>query len=354
MVAPPPDRRRCCRRRCGLTTPTQRDHYPPRPLRATPFRGARRASACLPSSGRSFHHHAAPPRPSVKRATSPLPPVDRPPFPFLTSLPPPLRLPSFQIIMCAREDGLSAMDVDNDADLQVFARPKTARDLFFLDRGFRPDGSRLGALRPDTVEERDTGTLRSTAVRVIACLVAPLRSLTRCRTIDRVFGYSFRPMPLQYEGGSTASTNLSPYSIRTHTRSVRRNQATYATTQNGSSTTRLRRPDNRSASSTVRSAMLKARIITRTLIGLALRQPVRHSRSSTRMVYRTVRHPTLLFRPSPLPQPLPGPASTIGLAPPHALRAFVLSWLVPNQQYRQSYNRLFGTVFTCHATFELL
>jgi len=44
--------------------------------------------------------------------------------------------------------------------------------------------------------------------------------------------------------------------------------------------------------------MLKARIITRTLIGLALRQPVRHSRSSTRMVYRTVRHPTLLFRPS--------------------------------------------------------
>ena len=86
MVAPPPDRRRCCRRRCGLTTPSQRDHYPPRPLRATPFRGARRASACLPSSGRSFHHHAAPPRPSVKRATSPLPPVDRPPFPFLTSL----------------------------------------------------------------------------------------------------------------------------------------------------------------------------------------------------------------------------------------------------------------------------
>ena len=107
MVAPPPDRRRCCRRRCGLTTPSQRDHYPPRPLRATPFRGARRASACLPSSGRSFHHHAAPPRPSVKRATSPLPlkratsplpPVDRPAFPFLTSLPPPLRLPSFQIM----------------------------------------------------------------------------------------------------------------------------------------------------------------------------------------------------------------------------------------------------------------
>ena len=86
MVAPPPDRRRCCRRRCGLTTPSQRDHYPPRPLRATPFRGARRASACLPSSGRSFHHHAAPPRPSVKRATSPLPPCHPISTPFLTSL----------------------------------------------------------------------------------------------------------------------------------------------------------------------------------------------------------------------------------------------------------------------------
>ena len=190
------------------------------------------------------------------------------------------------------------MGADNDADLKLFVRRKTAKDLFFLDRGFRPDGSRLGALRPDPVEERDPGTLCSTAVRVIVCLVALLRSLTRCRTIDRVFGYSFRPTPLQYEVGSTASTNLSPYSTRAHTRSVRRNQATRATTRNGSSTARLRRPDNRSASSTVRSAMLKARIITRTLIGLALRQPVRHSRSSTRMVYRTVRHPTLLFRPS--------------------------------------------------------
>ena len=50
--------------------------------RVTPFRGAPRASACLPSSGRSFYHHPAPPRPSVKRATSPLPPVDRPPLPL--------------------------------------------------------------------------------------------------------------------------------------------------------------------------------------------------------------------------------------------------------------------------------
>jgi len=37
MVAPPPANRCCCRRRCGLTTPSQRDHYPPRPLRATSF-----------------------------------------------------------------------------------------------------------------------------------------------------------------------------------------------------------------------------------------------------------------------------------------------------------------------------
>ena len=82
-------------------------------LRVTPFRGAPRASACLPSSGRPLLRHPAPPRPSVKRATSPLPPVDRPPFPFLTSLPPPLRLPSFQIIMCAREDVLSAWRASN-------------------------------------------------------------------------------------------------------------------------------------------------------------------------------------------------------------------------------------------------
>ena len=48
-------------------------------LRVTPFRGAPRASACLPSSGRPLLRHPAPPRPSVKRATSPLPPVNRPP-----------------------------------------------------------------------------------------------------------------------------------------------------------------------------------------------------------------------------------------------------------------------------------
>ena len=98
--------------------------------RVTPFRGARRASACLPSSGRSFYHHPAPPRPSVKRATSPLPPVDRPPFPFLTSLPPPLRLPSFQIIMSQIGGGGhgfetdDAMGADNDADLKLFVRRK--------------------------------------------------------------------------------------------------------------------------------------------------------------------------------------------------------------------------------------
>ena len=201
--------------------------------RVTPFRGAPRASACLPSSGRPLLRHPAPPRPSVKRATSPLPPVDRPPpFPFLTSLPPPLRLPSFQIIMSQIGVGGhgfetdDAMGADNGADLKLFVRRKTAKDLFFLDRGFRPDGSRLDALRQDPSEERDPGTLCSTAVRVIVCFVALLRSLTHCRTIDRVFGYSFRPTPLQYEVVSTASTNLSPYSTRTHTRSVRRNQAT--------------------------------------------------------------------------------------------------------------------------------
>jgi len=141
-------------------------------------------------------------------------------------------LPLHSIIMSQIEGGGhgletdDAMGADNDDDLKLFVRRKTAKDLFFLDRGFRPDGSRLGALRPDPSEERDPGTLCSTAVRVIVCLVALLRSLTRCRTIDRVFGYSFRPTPLQYEVGSTASTNLSPYSTRAHTRSVRRNQAT--------------------------------------------------------------------------------------------------------------------------------
>ena len=97
----------------------------PRPLRVTPFRGAPRASACLPSSGRPLLCHPAPPRPSIKRATSPLPPC-------LTSLPPPLRLPTFQIIMCAREDGLSAMDADNDAGLKLFARRKRPRRTFFF------------------------------------------------------------------------------------------------------------------------------------------------------------------------------------------------------------------------------
>ena len=74
------------------------------------------------------------------------------------------------------------MGADNDADLKLFVRRKTAKDLFFLDRGFRPDGSRLGALRPDPSEERDPGTLCSTAVRVIVCLVALLRSLTQAAT----------------------------------------------------------------------------------------------------------------------------------------------------------------------------
>ena len=79
--------------------PLLRHPAPPRPSvkcdtlsRVTPFRGAPRASACLPSSGRPLLRHHAPPRPSVKRATSPLPPVNRPPplpLPHLVAATPP-------------------------------------------------------------------------------------------------------------------------------------------------------------------------------------------------------------------------------------------------------------------------
>ena len=102
--------RRRCRRRCSRPHATASCDTL---SRATPFRGALRTSACLLFSGPPLPHHPAPPRPSGKRATFPLPPFDRPPFLFLTSLPPPLRLPSFKIIACAREDGLSAWRTSN-------------------------------------------------------------------------------------------------------------------------------------------------------------------------------------------------------------------------------------------------
>ena len=82
--------------------------------RVTPFRGARRASACLPSSGRSFYHHPAPPRPSVKRATSPLPPVDRPPLPLphlVAATPPPPVVPDHHVRPRGRFVGLACLEL---------------------------------------------------------------------------------------------------------------------------------------------------------------------------------------------------------------------------------------------------
>jgi len=75
---------------------------------------------CKPHGGTAARPPPLPPpplRPHSALAARPLSlaaaTCDRPPFPFLTSLPPPLRLPSFQIIMCAREDVLSAWRASN-------------------------------------------------------------------------------------------------------------------------------------------------------------------------------------------------------------------------------------------------
>ena len=76
MVAPPPDRRRCCRRRCG------------RAARADPSTTILRLRA---------------------RALSAQPLLL---FPFLTSLTPPLRLPSFQIIMSGMQGTKRATEYD--------------------------------------------------------------------------------------------------------------------------------------------------------------------------------------------------------------------------------------------------
>jgi len=83
-------------RRRSATTIRPRDRYLRHLLRVTPFRGAPRASACLPSSGRPLLRHPAPPRPSVKRATSPLPPPL--PLPHLVAAtPPPPLIPDHHV-----------------------------------------------------------------------------------------------------------------------------------------------------------------------------------------------------------------------------------------------------------------